>query len=580
MKKILFILTVIFFNYNCYSQQHNNNWILGDNLINFNNSNPSITLPPTILGYEAGARSVVSDKNGDLLFYLANDNKVYNKEGGVIFDLNSVNNYSLIQNSVIIPNPIIDGDYIIFYTEVDSLGCINCSDFTSYKVIHITFNDPTEPLGKTDQTPNLGNLYYAVNDPGFSSLSTIKKANNDGYFVILGGNDNGNINFNVINVNKSSTEYMEEQFTIYDFPTSLLPNNFIPDYSVSKINLNGDKLAFILGKKNTNNWYIFTANINASTGAISGYKLVKNSTVEIKDIEFASSSDLLYSIIGNQIIIHDVSTPTINESVIFEQTQIEKSNLGKASNGKIYFLNENIETNLPSYTTTYTSDKIYYIENSNSILDAYINPNFQVLPNKIQYTIPIGGLYRKDYFSITELVPELNDCSDQITTEEDTNTSSKIKISADRLVLKHNITSTANGNYLANNSIILSDGFHIKQGALVSFEIKGCNNENNINNDKTIKSNKSDSPVDNDINLIKVYPNPADGYTHIDLSNFDYDTSFDIYIYDINGKLLLRDIFQGDNIQYLDLNNFKKGVYIIKIVNNNYIYQKIKLIKK
>src|SRR5690606_39069055 len=181
MKKILFILTVIFFNYNCYSQQHNNNWILGDNLINFNNSNPSITLPPTILGYEAGARSVVSDKNGDLLFYLANDNKVYNKEGGVIFDLNSVNNYSLIQNSVIIPNPIIDGDYIIFYTEVDSLGCINCSDFTSYKVIHITFNDPTEPLGKTDQTPNLGNLYYAVNDPGFSSLSTIKKANNDGY---------------------------------------------------------------------------------------------------------------------------------------------------------------------------------------------------------------------------------------------------------------------------------------------------------------------------------------------------------------------------------------------------------------
>lgn len=581
MKVILFILAVIFFNYNCYSQQHNNNWILGNNLINFNSTNVSITLPPNTLGYGAGARSIISKNNGELLFYLANNNKIYNKNGGLIFDLNSVNNYSMIQNSVIIPNPIIDGDYIIFYTEVDSLGCINCSDFTSYKVIHITFNDPTEPLGKVDQSPNLGDLYYVANEVGFSNLSAIKKTNNDGYFVILGGNNNGDINFNVINVNKSSSEYLENQFSTYNFPSSLLPNNFIPDYSVSKINSSGNKIAFILGKKNTNNWFVFKANINTNTGVISGYTLIKNSSTEIKDIEFASNSDLLYMIIGNQIVVQDLSAPIVNESIISEQSIIEKNNLGKASNGNIYFLNEKIDTDLPSYTKTYTSNKLYYIENSNDISNVSINPNFYVLPNEIQYTIPIGESYRKDFYSITELVPELSNCSDQIITKKNTSTTSNINISAGNLILKHNITNTAFGKYQAESSIILSEGFHIKEGAIVSFSIQNCENENNnIYNQKSTKSNAKETVKTENLDLIKIYPNPASDYTKVDLSIFDKNVYFDILVYDINGKLLSNNKFEGGSVHTLNINNLSKGTHIIKIINNNSIKKVVKLIKK
>jgi len=69
-------------------------------------------------------------------------------------------------------------------------------------------------------------------------------------------------------------------------------------------------------------------------------------------------------------------------------------------------------------------------------------------------------------------------------------------------------------------------------------------------------------------NEINIYPNPSNDFIYINISNED---ELQVEIFDINGKSLFnKNIF--DKNKKIDVSGFSKGVYILRIIDNNEIF--------
>ena len=70
---------------------------------------------------------------------------------------------------------------------------------------------------------------------------------------------------------------------------------------------------------------------------------------------------------------------------------------------------------------------------------------------------------------------------------------------------------------------------------------------------------------DNDLETLKIYPNPVTDWLNITLDNLNLDT--DIAIFDINGKkIYTKKITTAINT--INLSDLNAGVYLIKIQNS------------
>ena len=65
-----------------------------------------------------------------------------------------------------------------------------------------------------------------------------------------------------------------------------------------------------------------------------------------------------------------------------------------------------------------------------------------------------------------------------------------------------------------------------------------------------------------DYNTINIYPNPSTGHFNIQSPIGIYKDGLSVF--DIFGKLI---IYKEENVSQLDLSNFSKGVYLVKIAN-------------
>jgi hypothetical protein len=92
------------------------------------------------------------------------------------------------------------------------------------------------------------------------------------------------------------------------------------------------------------------------------------------------------------------------------------------------------------------------------------------------------------------------------------------------------------------------------------------------------------NPTDNSIGLeqntveVNVYPNPVVDEVHIQCLGLSSD-NFEVSIYDLNGKLLLKEsllYFQ----QKIDLSNLLSGYYILKIGNDQKLLYQQKMVKR
>ena len=173
---------------------------------------------------------------------------------------------------------------------------------------------------------------------------------------------------------------------------------------------------------------------------------------------------------------------------------------------------------------------------------------------------------KKDYISVST-IPHANfTYSTNSTTVSFTNTSSNINDSTtydwnfgDYSQINHEKNPTHTYNSLSS--------YHIK---LTAYNSEGCYT------DTTIKITLTDIPT-NAIkdNTIVVYPNPTKDVINITNANNSI-----IYMYNITGKLL--DNFKVGNTELYPLNvsNYAKGSYILKIVDRNKVRSKIVYIVK
>jgi len=75
--------------------------------------------------------------------------------------------------------------------------------------------------------------------------------------------------------------------------------------------------------------------------------------------------------------------------------------------------------------------------------------------------------------------------------------------------------------------------------------------------------------VNNDNEFI-VYPNPASNIVTIEFDN--NNNEYSIEIFDMSGRLVLQKI-SSDYQNYIDVNNLKNGLYMVRIIYENYSYQ-------
>ena len=73
---------------------------------------------------------------------------------------------------------------------------------------------------------------------------------------------------------------------------------------------------------------------------------------------------------------------------------------------------------------------------------------------------------------------------------------------------------------------------------------------------------------------ILAYPNPASDQLNIDISGLDLNGTLTLNVFDINGKLLLSDNQQADDILRLNVSNLQNGYYTLHISNDKYVIGK------
>jgi hypothetical protein len=154
------------------------------------------------------------------------------------------------------------------------------------------------------------------------------------------------------------------------------------------------------------------------------------------------------------------------------------------------------------------------------------------------------------------------------------------------------IESDANVNFIAKNEIILSDGFIAKDGASFNASIDeniivSCDKNNKTrkcNQKKRIIKNTANSLLQNDNYFNKqigseilTFPNPVHNELNIVLSFLIHIDRSTLELTNIFGSLIIRKKFSGSSTK-LDLSNYPKGIYFIKIKTPEKTYIK-KIIK-
>ena len=78
---------------------------------------------------------------------------------------------------------------------------------------------------------------------------------------------------------------------------------------------------------------------------------------------------------------------------------------------------------------------------------------------------------------------------------------------------------------------------------------------------------------DSNISSLNIYPNPSRGKLYIEFDIFEND-DFKISIIDAVGNAILieeKQSYNGDYFKVFQLNNYKKGIYIIRVENSKSI---------
>lgn len=139
------------------------------------------------------------------------------------------------------------------------------------------------------------------------------------------------------------------------------------------------------------------------------------------------------------------------------------------------------------------------------------------------------------------------------------------------------IPSNVSGTITASNSIRLSHGFEVQQGANVHFTISGtpCNSRSNIQNTSSYQQQKRKQTTEDNshshMSSLKLTPNPVNAILHIQIEE---ELSW-VKIYTLNGQCVLQTP-QTD----IDVSALPQGMYILRAITTSGTLRQEKFIKE
>jgi len=141
---------------------------------------------------------------------------------------------------------------------------------------------------------------------------------------------------------------------------------------------------------------------------------------------------------------------------------------------------------------------------------------------------------------------------------------------------KYVIESGGNVTFVARQKIYLKPGFHAKTGSYFHAYIgDGCP----VTTTAPVITNLLTHGDGNIDDLVQIYPNPTTGMVYLRIESDSPDELIHIQVFSIVGKRIINKTIPFNADFHLDLSQHNKGVYIIKLLNNNEIHI-VKLIKQ
>lgn len=580
------------------SQNKNNHWQLGPLDFNFSTNPNTISTIGGISDSSNYGYATISDDNGNLLFY-TDGIKVWNKNHQVMQNGANLGTGSYVnQRAIIVPHPGNSNIYYIFRQENEMCLC-NALSYGHYVYSMVDFS--SNSLGSVvvinstpDSTIGERNVYtkalkdnsnQALKNPyTYSPLTTAKNATDNGYWVIV---QNGNrmlsyqINASGFNASPIISTFATGQIYNFGHYNEISGSLEKIQRSMFRIasNTNISKLYGLesstpetIADPARHTYQFYRLDFNNSTGQFSNYQNISIVGSGIS-FNFELSPDLQKAYIisypipsigttqNGQIFVKDLTNLTSTVQPLYEFANpstlasqfsfIQKDKYDNVLIGSIFSAN-----NRNKY--------VHIIDNPNSFSGSKVKINQISLNNKVVHNFP-------------QLIPSLNQsCIENITLSTPEASSSTYKASN---------TITTNGNYTVNgglnvslqaqNAIFLEPNTDIKTNSTFTAEIKECTTVVSFEA-KAYSSDSSEETYGNIKNGLTLYPNPANNFTTIALTE---DTIKNIIITSIDGRVVFnRDIMQKS--YELDVSSYSQGIYIVVVSTINKETFTSKLLKK
>lgn len=556
----LYYLIILFIGFNTVYSQVNNHWQLGSSDIDFSNDPATINNIPGASG-QYGLASI-SDTNGGLLFY-TDGNKVWNKNHNTIGELSNFTTSSSRQKVIIVPHPSNGNIYYIFcsYWDVNSdAGNNNVWASYYYGIVDFSNNslgELTDLISDNDTSP-VGAAHWLYTDPLIldqnyvnvyrkPELTMLYDEQSNSYWVIARSKNNM-LSFKIDSQGLNNNPVISTIQGLGDNATLSPTDNmfrFSPDNS---------KLAGLFYKEgNTPNYYgnvFYLMDFDINTGQFSNYQDidVQSSSVTIfKDFEFSENSENIYfTRFKNHIYEPD---PAIYQGEIWVKNLV---NLSLPLRKLKYYGSQNFPSGFSSLqrdrfgNILVSSSSIGRIRDQNSYSNSSVEANY----------INTSSVF------FPQLIYPLIECENNktIVTEVLSGQTDNESVS-NILIAKNIVNTTASVAYDAGESVILTPGFHAKNGSNFHAFIEGCN----VTVSRTANSENysfSDQILNNFTGEVKIYPNPAN-------NSFTIETNKNLKgwsLYDSRGIQQKRSpSLKSKNLGLVDISNLEKGVYFIRI---------------
>jgi len=292
LKKFSYCILFVLLFYPAHPQKQDYIWVFGDSAgINFNNLvSPA---PFTSVLQSAGDEnySSISDKNGNLLFYLTgmegpassftfNHSKVFNSNFQLIVNGDSIpSDRSLTQGTLILPSLSDTNQYYLFYLS-RNLSATGYPPGLYYAVIDMSSNGG---LGEIISKNNLIRSFSNISE----KLSAIRHGNGRDWWILM--HDYGNNAF---------YEYLLTPYGIDSIPAQNIGSSYINSSGIQGqmvFSKKGDKLCCAGTGQTGQDGILDIFDYNRCTGILSNWINLNDSLFPFYGCSFSSNGNVLYA---------------------------------------------------------------------------------------------------------------------------------------------------------------------------------------------------------------------------------------------------------------------------------------------